>query len=183
MPAADRTAAGTAIESVWQFRLTGNLPAEAAVAAPEADTSLLNTIINIVPDNLLSPFVRSDTLQLIFLAMLIGFAAGTIGKYSVRVKDILEALNSLFLTVTTMITRLIPLAVFCAISMMMLQLDSGSILSVIGAGGTTILTDFLMMSCYALLLLCPRRLILLSFIFQMPGADHCPPPHKWFRSA
>ena len=143
--------------------LTGSLVTESVNVNTNVDTSILSTIVNIVPDNFLTPFTRSDTLQLIFLAVLTGFAAGTIGRFSDKIRDMLEALNSLFLTITTMITRLIPVAVFCSIALMLLQLDSGSILAVLGAGGTVILTDFLMMTAYALLILILGRLNPLSF--------------------
>lgn len=137
--------------------LTGNMVTQAVEVNTNVDTSVLKTIINIVPDNFLTPFTRSDTLQLIFLGLLTGFAVGTIGRFSDRLKDLLEALNSLFLNITTMITRFIPVAVFCSIALMLLQLDGASLLSVLGAGGTVILADFLMMTVYALLILCLGR--------------------------
>jgi len=137
--------------------LTGSMVTQAVEVDTNVDTSVLKTIINIVPDNFLTPFTRSDTLQLIFLGLLTGFAVGTIGRFSDRLKDLLEALNSLFLNITTMITRFIPAAVFCSIAMMLLQLDGASLLSVLGAGGTVILADFLMMTVYALLILCVGR--------------------------
>ena len=137
--------------------LTGSMVTQAVEVDTNVDTSVLKTIMNIVPDNFLTPFTRSDTLQLIFLGIITGFAAGTIGRFSEKLKDLLEAMNSLFLTITTMITRFIPIAVFCSIALMLLQLDSASILSVLGAGGTVILTDFLMMAIYALLILCLGR--------------------------
>ena len=134
--------------------LTGSVVTQAVDVDTNVDTSVLKTIINIGPDNFLTPFTRSDTLQLIFLGIITGFAVGAIGRFSDRLKDLLEVMNSLFLTLTTMITRFIPVAVFCSIALMLLQLDNSSILSVLGAGGTVILTDFLMMAVYALLIFC-----------------------------
>ena len=81
------------------------------------DTSLLHTIINIVPSNLLSPFLESNTLQIIFLAVLCGIAVGLIGEHTSLLKEFFEACNSLFLTITTLITRLIPEVVFCSVAM------------------------------------------------------------------
>lgn len=133
--------------------LTGGLATQAVEVDTNVDTSLLSTIVKIVPDNLLTPFLRSDTLQLIFLGLITGLAVGTIGQFSNRLKDLLEALNSLFLNITMMITRFIPAAVFCSIALMLLQLDGSSILAVLGAGATEIGTIFLMLCIYALLIL------------------------------
>ena len=77
----------------------------------EADTSLLSTIVNIVPSNLVKPFVESDTLQIIFLAVLLGIAVGMIGRYTKVLMEVFEACNELFLTVTTLISKLIPAVV------------------------------------------------------------------------
>lgn len=143
--------------------LTGSMATTAVEVNTNVDTSVLTTIVNIVPDNFLTPFTRSDTLQLIFLGVITGFAAGAIGRFSTRLKEMLEALNSLFLTITTMITRFIPVAVFCSFALMLIQMDSSSILSVLGAGGTVILTDFLMITLYALLILCLARLNPITF--------------------
>ena len=124
---------------------------EAVGINTNVDTSVLSTIVNIVPDNFFRPFAESNTLQLIFLGAIVGFAVGMMGKFSDWMRESLEALNSLFLTVTMIITKVIPLAVFCSMAQMLLQLDSGSILSVLGVGGTTILALFLMLIVYGLL--------------------------------
>lgn len=129
----------------------GGMLTETVSINTNVNTSVLSTIVNIVPDNFIRPFVESDTLQLIFLGALIGFAVGMMGKYSEKVKEALEALNSLFLTVTRIVTKVIPLAVFCSMAQMLLQLNSGSLLSVLGVGGTTILALFLMLIVYGLL--------------------------------
>ena len=93
----------------FALSLGGN--AETVGVDTKVDTSLLTAIINIVPSNFVRPFLESDTLQIIFLGVLCGVAVGMIGKYAPILQDFFEACNSLFLTLTTMISRLIPLAV------------------------------------------------------------------------
>ena len=128
-----------------------------------ADTSILSTIINIVPSNLLKPFVETDTLQIIFLAVLLGAAAGMIGNYSRVIQDIFEACNELFLTVTTLIAKLIPLAVFCAIFVMVCQTGSDSLVAMFGMAGTDVLAFGCMMIVYGLLILIIGRINPLIF--------------------
>ena len=133
--------------------LSQTLTAEAVSSSAEVDTSILNMIVNIVPSNFVRPFLESDTLQIIFLAVLCGIAVGTLGKYTEVLQDFFEACNSLFLTITTMISRLIPLAVFCSSALMIVEMGGGAFLTLMGYTGTFILGILCMMAVYALLIL------------------------------
>ena len=117
------------------------------------DTSLLNTIVNIVPSNFVEPFLKSDTLQLIFLAVICGVAVGMIGEYTAVLQNLFDALNSLFLTITTLISRFIPAAVFCSVALIMVETGSGSFLSVLFMVGTQIIAVFCMVVVYGILVL------------------------------
>lgn len=119
----------------------------------DVDTSLLSTIIHIVPSNLIKPFLESDTLQIIFLAILCGVAVGMIGEYTSVLHDLFEACNALFLTITTIISRLIPLVVFCSVAMMTAEMEGASLLSTLGFAGTVLLAFFCMLIVYGLLVL------------------------------
>ncbi|MCR5651204.1 MAG: dicarboxylate/amino acid:cation symporter [Lachnospiraceae bacterium] len=127
------------------------------------DTSLLSTIINIVPDNFLKPFLQSDTLQLIFLAVLCGLAVGAVGKYSARLSSLLEALNELFLTITAMISRLIPVAAFCSVALMVVQLGGEMLLSLLGFIGCFLCAVFCMLTVYGILIFLAGRLNPVTF--------------------
>lgn len=134
-----------------------------SVTAAGAEVSILNTIINIVPSNLFKPFVESDTLQIIFLAVLLGFAVGMIGDYSRIIKDLFESCNELFLTVTTIIAKFIPLAVFCSMFIMITQIGTDTMMDMFGMAVTVILALLLMMCVYALLILLIGRVNPITF--------------------
>ena len=127
------------------------------------DTSLLTTIINIVPSNFIRPFLESDTLQLIFVALLVGIAVGKIGKYTPVLSELFEACNSLFLTITTIIAKFIPLAVFCSVSLMLVDLGGSSLLSMLQYALTNILCVFIMLAIYGVLIALIGRLNPLTF--------------------
>ena len=129
----------------------------------DVDTSLLHTIVDIVPDNFLSPFLNSSTLQIIFLAVLCGIAVGRIGQYSKPVKDIFESCNSLFLEITMLIAKAIPAAVFCSVALMVNDMDAKNLLSVLGGAGVQISTILTMMCIYGLLVLILARVNPLKF--------------------
>lgn len=127
------------------------------------DTSLLSTIINIIPSNAIRPLLDSDTLQIIFLGVLCGIAVGMIGPYTAVLQELFEAFNMLCQTLTTLIARLIPLVVFCSVAMMASDMDGGSLSSVLGYTLTLILVIGLMIAVYGLLILIMGRLNPLKF--------------------
>ena len=145
------------------FALSSGVQIQGVDVDVNVDTSLLHTIINIVPSNIVRPFLESDTLQIIFLAVLCGMALSMIGEYAVVLKDFFEACNSLFLTITTMIAKLIPVAVFCSVTLLVVQLGGDSLLSVLGGGMTQLLAVFVMMGVYGILILVIGRLNPLVF--------------------
>ena len=140
------------------FALGGNVAIESVNVDTSVDTSILSMIINIVPSNLVRPFLESDTLQIIFLAAICGIAAGMIGQYSAVLMEFFEACNSLFLTITTLITRFIPIAVFCSVSLMLSQTGLGSLVALGGVILNHLMSIFLMITIYGLLILVLARL-------------------------
>ena len=87
----------------------------AAVSVSDVSISIKDTIVGIIPANFVKPFLDSNMMQLIFLAVLIGIALEKIGEHSRLLKDIFEACNDLFLKITVMLVRFIPVATFCSI--------------------------------------------------------------------
>ena len=118
----------------------------------DMDTSVLQAIIHIVPDNFIKPFLETNTAQLIFLAVLFGIAVGMIGKYSSILLDFFEAFNSLFSTITTILTRIIPIVVFCSVALMIAELGGSALLAVFTAAGTVILAIVCMLLVYGVLI-------------------------------
>ena len=145
------------------FALSSGLATQAVEVDTSVDTSLMSTLLNIVPSNFLSPFLESDTLQLIFLAMLCGIAVGMVGKYSSMLKELFDALNTLFLTITTLITKFIPLAAFVSVSLLVIKLGGNSLVSILSVTLTHTGAILLMMCIYGLLILIIGRLNPLKF--------------------
>ena len=96
---------------------------EAAAMSETASVSILDTLLSIVPSNFFGAFVDSNTLQLIFLAVLIGVAVPQLGKRSAAVAGFLAAGDELFLHVAQMITKCLPAAVFAFIGSMVLTTE------------------------------------------------------------
>ena len=149
------------------FALTAAEELQEVSVDTNTDTSLLNTIINIVPSNFVRPFLESDTLQLIFLAVMCGAAVGMIGEYSAVLQEFFEACNSLFLTLTSMITRFIPLAVFCSIALTIIQSGGSSLINVLSVTAVQLLSIAIMMLIYGLLILIIGHLNPIKFFIKI----------------
>ena len=145
------------------FALSLGSNIEAVHVDTNVDTSIRTTIMNIVPSNFVRPFLESDTLQVIFLGVLCGVAVGMIGKYAPLLQDFFDACNSLFLTITTLISQVIPLAVFCSTALMIVESGSSSLLSVLGFVGTCLLCIACMLVFYGLMVSVIGRLNPITF--------------------
>ncbi len=138
----------------WGFALTGELATPAvSVDISDVNISLLDTIINIVPSNFVQPFVNSDTLQLIFLAVICGFSVGKIREYSEVLQELFEALYSLFMTMTNIFIKVMPLAIFSSMAIMIVDTGAQSLLYILQVMGLFILSVVAMLCVYGLLVM------------------------------
>lgn len=133
--------------------LTTNFMADSSsITSTTIDVSIKDTIINIVPTNIIEPFYKNNMLQLIFIATLLGIATSLITNYSDILKNIFQALNELFLKVTSLIIKFIPIAIFCSIMSMMTTIGIKTLLSVLAMFGT-VLVGYLAMTIFYYLLI------------------------------
>ena len=71
-------------------------------------------------------------LQLMFLGVLCGIAAGEIGDYVKPLRGFIEACYELFIKMTGILTHFIPIAVLCSIWSLMLTTGTSLLLSLLG---------------------------------------------------
>lgn len=114
--------------------------------------SFIDTVVNIIPENIVEPFITGDMMQIIFIAVICGIAVGSIGSYSKALADFFGACNDLFLGITTMVVRFIPIATFCAIASSTMAMGSDSLLSMLGMTATVILGLLIMLAVYSVIL-------------------------------
>ncbi len=129
--------------------MSGGAPA----AVSMDQISLRSTLIGLFPSNLLAPFQNNDMPQLIFLAVLCGVPIGLIGKYSATLRTLVMAFNELFTQIAGLLIRLMPIAVFCSASSMMISMGTKSISALAAMFGTFLFGLLVMMLIYSLMLL------------------------------
>jgi Na+/H+-dicarboxylate symporter len=145
------------------FALGNDIGVSQVSVNTNVDTSLLSTIVGIVPSNFLSPFLESSTLQLILLAVLCGVSMGRLGDTAASLKELFESLNSLFLTITSLIAKFIPAAAFCSLTLMIMDLNISAFLSLLKVTILQISSTFCMMIVYGILIMLLGKLNPLKF--------------------
>lgn len=73
----------------------------------------LDVIVNIFPSNFLAPIVEANMLQVIVMALFIGFAIILIGDKAKGAVSSINMWNEIFMKVMDMILQLSPIGVFC----------------------------------------------------------------------
>ena len=101
---------GNLFRSFFPVLATTDLSYEAA-----AETSFMDTIVNIFPSNFIAPMSSATMLQVIFMALILGFAIILTGEEAEPVVKGVNSLNAVFMKCMDLILRLSPIGVFCLI--------------------------------------------------------------------
>lgn len=78
--------------------------------------NLVDFLINIVPSNVVDAFAKGDTLQVVFFAVLFGFALTTLGTIGKPVTDLFDRISKVFFKIVDMIMRVAPIGAFGAMA-------------------------------------------------------------------
>ena len=99
---------GNLFKGLFPVVATTDLSYEAA-----ASTSFMDTLVNIFPSNFVSPMVEANMLQIIVMAILLGFSIILVGEKNIRVVNAFNDLNDIFMKCMELILKLSPIGVFC----------------------------------------------------------------------
>ena len=75
--------------------------------------SLMDTIVNIFPSNFIQPMVEANMLQVIVMALILGFAIILVEVKNFRVVAAFNDFNDIFMKCMEMVLSLSPIGVFC----------------------------------------------------------------------
>ncbi|MBQ7216600.1 MAG: dicarboxylate/amino acid:cation symporter [Synergistaceae bacterium] len=98
--------------------------------AQAVSVSVLDTLVNVIPSDMVSPFLHGNMLQLIALAVILGVCAGLSGAKSVT--HLFTELNGIFTKAMGLFLKMVPAVVFCSIASLILTIGAGNLLSVLG---------------------------------------------------
>lgn len=121
-------------------------------------TSLMDTIVNIFPSNFISPMAEANMLQVIVMALLIGFAIILVGEEkNTRIITAYNDLNDVFMKCMEMILKLSPIGVFCLLC------------PVVAANGATIIGSLAMVLLAAYVCYIVHAVVVYSFAVKTIG--------------
>lgn len=112
--------------------------------APEK-TSFMDTIVNIFPSNFILPMSEANMLQVIVMALLIGFAIILVGEKAEPAVEGINRWNEIFMKVMEMILTLSPIGVFCL--MCPVVAENGA--SILGSLAMVLLTAYISYAVHA----------------------------------
>ena len=90
---------------------TSDLAYEAKEATP-----FMQVLIDIFPSNWLAPLVNANMLQIIVIAILLGFGIILVGDEVAGLRRAIEQINLVFMKVMELILKLSPIGVFCLLT-------------------------------------------------------------------
>lgn len=95
--------------------------------------SLLDSIVNIVPTSFVGALTGTEMLQIIFLAILAGAAATMLdnGDDRQKVTEFLGLCSRFFLKLASIVMKTIPLATFCAMTLLVLTIDTSMVVALL----------------------------------------------------
>lgn len=80
-----------------------------------ASQSITEFIINLIPANIIDPFIKNDSLQILILAIIIGIAVGILRNKQTFIGKLIENINDIFIEVLNLIFIFSPYALFFAV--------------------------------------------------------------------
>ena len=121
-----------AVGIVWLFGTGQGANLIASVTSETAgdfNFSLRDTFMNVIPGNLLKPFLDGDMLQLTVLGIFTGIAANIAGakSFTAFVNDVIK----IFAKIIDFLLRFIPLIIFCSVTSLIIMTGVQTLLSVI----------------------------------------------------
>ena len=106
-----------------------------------ASASFMDTLVNIFPSNFFKPMVEANMLQVILVAVLLGFSIILVGEKNAKVVSAFNDLNEIFMKCMELILKLSPIGVFC----LLCPIIAANGAAIIGSLAMVLLTAYI---CY-----------------------------------
>lgn len=133
---------GNLFKGLFPVIATTDLTYDASAAA-----SFMDTLVNIFPSNFFKPLVEANMLQVIVMAVLLGFSIILVGEKNVRVVAAFNDLNDIFMKCMELILKLSPIGVFC----LLCPIIATNGTAIIGSLAMVLLTAYICYLFHALL--------------------------------
>ena len=102
-------------------------------------TPFMNVLVDIFPSNFLAPLVNANMLQIIVIALFVGFGIILVGEKADGVRVLIQQLNDVFMKVMELILKLSPIGVFSLLTPVVAE--NGA--KIIGSQAMVLLTAYI----------------------------------------
>ncbi len=82
----------------------------------EAQMSITDTILNVIPTNPIKALAEGNMLQIIFFALIVGVLLAIAGERADALGNLFNQLNDLMMDMTSLVMKFAPIGVFCLIA-------------------------------------------------------------------
>ena len=86
------------------------------VATSTTDQTMADTLINIIPTNIIAAMNDGIMLQIIFFALILGFVLGAMGRKVETVSRFFTQFNAVMMHMINLVLRVAPIGIFCLIT-------------------------------------------------------------------
>ena len=131
--------------------------------------SLVKFVVDIIPNNLVSPIVDGNLLQVIFIAVLSGICLNALGEKVKLLEELIDNCNELFMKMVGMIISFMPLIVFSAMMSMALDTNTELLLEISKLVFLQLVCLILMLGVYMLMILFLGKITPLPFLKKIPS--------------
>ena len=108
-------------------------------------SQVLDLIYDIVPSNLFEPFITGNTLQLIFIAIMVGLAMLVLSSRVSKVFELVEQLSSIVQTIMAVLSSMLPALIFLLFTGM---ISNGNLGAILNSWKSVLIILFLMILYY-----------------------------------
>ncbi len=85
-------------------------------AAPTEKTSMVDTLLNIIPTNPIQALAKGEMLQIILFAMILGIILAKLGEKTEIVFNFFSGFNDIMMEMTGIVMKVAPVGVFCLVA-------------------------------------------------------------------
>ena len=89
---------------------------EAGEVTVAEDTTMVDTILNIIPENPIVSLSDGTMLQIILFALIVGVLLAKMGERADMISNLMNQCNDLMMEMTNLVMKLAPIGVFCMIA-------------------------------------------------------------------
>ncbi len=137
---------------------------ETVAKGADAAVSIKDTLVGIVPTDIITPFQKSNMLQIIFIAVTLGLSCAALSRKYPMAKEFVATMNAAFSKLTAGIVSFLPIMIFCSMAKMMANMHLSSFMDVIVWLPVVYIGDILMICVYLVILLVAARLNPFKFL-------------------